>query len=281
RAIAVELNRSGRTTRHGTPWRDFTIAYILRNPIYTGNVSWQRTQAQGKHEPLISPELWETVTALLAQRSRTPPRTKASPHPLTGLLHCGLCGGPVHGVVQQRYRNGRKVPDRERRYYRCSRRDHLKDCTLPYLPAAELERTVLNALNPPAPPELLREIAAALTPAGAQTDRRNELKKCERALARWDDAYEAGDISREEWRTRRQAIHLRQAELQQPAYEPSPTAIAAAMQNLPLIWAVLSPQERKILLHGLLAGVTAHPDGSVTITHNDYSRNIVTSTRKL
>lgn len=263
RAIALELNRRNLKTRQGAAWSAFTIGYILRNPIYTGQVSWQGTPSQGTHQPLISAATWEAANALLSVRSRTPPRTKANQHPLTGILRCGLCGAPVAGVVQQRYRNGEKVPGRERRYYRCSRRDRLKVCTLPYLPATAIEQAVLTALDFPL--GRLTEIAAALLP-GQQADHRAELTKLNRALTRWDDAYEAGDLSREEWRKRRDAIRRRQDELQQSPHEATPETIASLTQNLPLIWQGLSPEERKTLLHGLLETVTAHPDGSVTLT---------------
>lgn len=297
RAVAVALNRQGLRTKQGAAWSDFAVSYVLRNPAYVGQVAWQRIQVRGKrsagrrssaeavlvdgaHTAIVTPELWaatERLRSRLAGGEAGAGGGAPAPgrHPLTGLLRCGLCGAPVHGVVQRRYRNGREQAGRERRYYRCSRREHQRDCSLPYLPADVLEAKVLSALPPLAPPDRLREIAAALQGSVSSQDEqaaelKAELRRCERALRRWDEAYESEDISRGEWRERTAPIRARRKELLArvvPAdtREPEPGALAEAMADLPAIWAVLAPAERKVLLHGLVREVTVSADANIRV----------------
>src|SRR4051794_27167345 len=46
-----------------------TIHAILRNPLYIGWFEWNGKTYQGKHEPLVSVELWEQVQGVLDGRS--------------------------------------------------------------------------------------------------------------------------------------------------------------------------------------------------------------------
>jgi site-specific DNA recombinase len=45
-----------------------TVHSILRNRIYTGWFEWNGKMIQGRHEPLISVELWERVQAVMDGR---------------------------------------------------------------------------------------------------------------------------------------------------------------------------------------------------------------------
>jgi site-specific DNA recombinase len=304
RPIALALNRQGLRTKQGAAWSDFTVRYVLRNPAYVGMVGWQRVVVRGKrrrpdgaplpvlvegeHQPLVSRETWEAARALLAGRRTLPPRAAANQHPLTGLARCGLCGAPIHGVIQRRYRDGAAVAGAERVYYRCSRRNRQGGCTLPYLPGPALELRVVAALPPVGSPAVLEAVARELGRPGpeAQVDAGEvllaELRRAERARRRWDEAYEAGDIGREEWRervgtTRRKEQEAREALAalgplaasggagDRPASRPTPADLAAVMADLPAIWAALNPVERKTLLHGLVAEVVVQPDSTVTV----------------
>ncbi|HYF93788.1 MAG TPA: recombinase family protein [Symbiobacteriaceae bacterium] len=296
RAVAAELNRRGARTKQGARWTDFAVSYVLRNPVYMGKVSWQRIQSRGKraggrhmnpdavlvdgdHPPLVPSALWQAAAARLRQGRGKAPRTAGSPHPLTGLAVCGLCGAPVHGVTQRRYRNGAAVPGRERRYYRCSGREADGVCTLPYLPADALEQRVLAAIPPLAAPGDLVRIVAAFSGEEAGDDRRQrqpglkaELRRCGQAVRRWDEAYEAGDISRHEWRERTLPLQARRRELQRELAEaaettaPDPGAVAGLLARPENVWGALQAGERRVVLHCLVASVAVLPDGTVTVT---------------
>ncbi|MBP2019577.1 site-specific DNA recombinase [Symbiobacterium terraclitae] len=122
--IANRLNEAGvRTKRGGARWYRGTVAKILRNRGYIGELQVNRydargigvqrqlpktrrtrvlTQAERPREewvtiripPLITRELWDEVQAV----RRTNPRRLAQQRDglLSGLMACGYCGGPVH-----------------------------------------------------------------------------------------------------------------------------------------------------------------------------------------
>lgn len=293
RTIARKLNGQGWRTRQGALWTDFAISYILRNPVYAGKVAWQRISkggkrgnrrsgteeaivVQGSHPPLIAQETWAAAQATLACRHRTPPRAVTARHLLTGVARCGLCGSPVHGVVQRRYAGGRALFGRERLYYRCSQRDR-GGCRLPYLPGPDLERRLVDALDSLAPAETLSQVVTALYPevlTPRDQDRKaleTELKKLQRARRRWDEAYANEDIDRREWQeriaplqARRVAVEAELGALDLPmGAVPEPKEVCEALGQFALVWAELTPAERKLVLQSLLTRIEVGADGSL------------------
>ena len=82
REIADWLNDAGFRARSGRRFSKDTVADMLRNPFYKGFVAYRqgsRDQSAGelfpgKHEPIVSPELWDLCRRIRVQR-RGAPRT--------------------------------------------------------------------------------------------------------------------------------------------------------------------------------------------------------------
>lgn len=113
--IANKLNDMGFKTRKNEKWSSNTIKGIVTNPIYIGNVVWDRRKekityqdgkiikqrprntdyicVKGIHEALITPEVFEKAQQI--NKSRSHPATRADRNttinPLVGLLYC-RCG---------------------------------------------------------------------------------------------------------------------------------------------------------------------------------------------
>lgn len=305
RALANALNAEGIRTKSGTEWTDFGISYILSNPIYTGKVTWGRLVAHGRrrharsgtsdgddvivveglHEPIVDAATWQAVQELKAQRRKLS-RAATGPHCLTGVARCGLCGGPVHGFVQRRYRQGKAVAGKERAYYRCSNRNHKDRCQLPYLAAEELEAKVLAEIGELGEKPVLDAVVAELvneTGPGSrqsQIDELNaELKKLERKCQRWDSLFEEGAISKDEWRTKTMDLREKHKEKRLALADlvrntPAPlnaAEVAQVLTDLPLVWRALSPDERKVVLQALVVAVIVHAGGYVTVRLREYS----------
>ena len=92
-------------------WTGASVAGILKNPTYTGDLVQGRTRSAGyktrrrvrvppqewvvapaAHEPLVEKAVFEQIQRQMAGR-RTTPRNPPRVRPLTGLVRCGLCGG--------------------------------------------------------------------------------------------------------------------------------------------------------------------------------------------
>jgi site-specific DNA recombinase len=77
---------------------------ILRNRLYTGQFEWDGKLFQGKHQPLISMELWERVQGVLDGRNASKAKRGKHDFAFSGLIACAKCGCSVVGEVKkQRY----------------------------------------------------------------------------------------------------------------------------------------------------------------------------------
>src|SRR5215472_9086329 len=72
-----------------------TIHTILRNRLYTGWFEWNGKLIQGRHEPLVSVELWERAQGVLDGRYAKKHRRMTHYFAFSGLIACSKCGCSV------------------------------------------------------------------------------------------------------------------------------------------------------------------------------------------
>ena len=87
-----------------------TIHNILRNRIYYGEYEWNGRIFRGRHEPLISHEVWERVQKVLYGRKGQKLRRSKWDFAFSGVVTCGHCGCAMVGEMKK----GRYV------YYHCT-----------------------------------------------------------------------------------------------------------------------------------------------------------------
>lgn len=114
-AIAREMNRRGWITRRGNPFERRTVARILSNRFYVGEVSWNGITFQGTH-PLQKSiaDVFEENQKRMVSESYVVNRRQVSSckHWLSGLLTCYICGATLSVT---RSNNPKKRPD----YFQC------------------------------------------------------------------------------------------------------------------------------------------------------------------
>lgn len=316
RAIAIWLNASY-PKPGGSQWGDYQVSYILSNPVYMGRLAWNRVMSGGKrknsartgnaatpdlilvdgeHVPIVTPEVWEAAQATKDRRKSMAPRQATGGHVLTGIAVCGLCGGPISGVTQKRYKDGVELPSKAKHYYRCSRRDHYKSCDLPWQQIPLIEQRVLEQLTYLAEPSTMRQLAEQLMDQHDVHEHRRRigelevrLRGLERKRGMWDDLLaaerdEAGSgITQAEWRERTAEIRQEQASIREDLEQlrrntPIPVDVASLaeqMRNLVEIWEELLPRERKTVLQALVEQVVIHPDGTVKVLPKVYGQQEV------
>jgi len=77
---------------------------ILRNRLYTGQFEWNGKLIQGRHQPLVSVELWDRVQGILDGRNATKAKRGKHDFAFSGLIACVKCGCSVVGEIKkQRY----------------------------------------------------------------------------------------------------------------------------------------------------------------------------------
>ena len=89
-----------------------SMSRVLKNPIYYGVFSWNGKLYNGKHEPLISKQLFDRVQEAM-EFVQKPKLTKHN-FPYAGLLACGHCGCAV--TAEKKW----KKSGREYVYYHCT-----------------------------------------------------------------------------------------------------------------------------------------------------------------
>ena len=175
RGVAVALNRQGFRTRGWEPveregrvvrkghapaeWTSVSVKSVLLQPINAGTLVYNRRTVKGKTavprpaeehvivegfcEPIFTREEMDELLRVAAEIEGTPPGTAVSPHLLSGLVECA-CGTKMYGIHSSvttkrgRYRVG---------YYRCRRASHKGTCAAKQVPAAVVERVVIDELR--------------------------------------------------------------------------------------------------------------------------------------
>ncbi len=87
--------------KSGNPIPTSTLQTILRNRLYTGWYEWNGKLYQGKHEPLVTIELWERVQRVLDGRNASKHRRMRHDFAFSGLIACAKCGCSVVGEIKK------------------------------------------------------------------------------------------------------------------------------------------------------------------------------------
>ena len=110
--VALKARAAGLVHRRsGAPIPVSKVHSILRNRIYTGEFEWKGHRYRGKHEPLVSQDLWNHVQGVLDGRhAKKCKRGSKHDFAFSGLISCGHCGCALVGEIKK----GRYI------YYHCS-----------------------------------------------------------------------------------------------------------------------------------------------------------------
>lgn len=114
RKTCHNLNAAGRFNRSGNPWALVSIRRILTNPTYIGTLCYAKRRTRGDrllnngkddwitvpnaHAAIIKKADFEKTQAILSASARPKPWGESSPHLLTGLGRCSVCGSRIVGT---------------------------------------------------------------------------------------------------------------------------------------------------------------------------------------
>jgi site-specific DNA recombinase len=185
--LSMELNRQGKTSATGKHWRYDAVGDIIQNPVYTGCYAFGRGRhgkfhqcAEGStivrggksrkgappiisikdnHPALVDEATFEKAQAKLASRRMEKRRPSAKNYPLSGVLRCGHCGGPMTGSANRN--NAQQMV----RYYTCAKSVH-GVCAFHRMNADSIERQMSEIvqdvlLGPSVEAALRQELTAA------------------------------------------------------------------------------------------------------------------------
>lgn len=298
RAIANQLNHEGHRSKKGNTFSSNSIREIIINPVYVGVVRYNRFEGwsekrrrgknsnpiliEGKHEAIISQDIWDKVQALFQQKSKESPRVYDSKNLLTGLIRCPQCNSTmVASRTVNTLRDGTKIV---RRYYSCGqfRTKGSSVCRANSVQADYAEQYVLDRMKEVlSKPKILKDIVAEINKKKVEGigPLEQELKSIEINLQQLVekkrkimDVYESDVIDRNTLTTRmdeltadEDAFHVRKAEI---SYELGDTSCQEVsyeqtrflVEKLCELIGSSSFEQSKTLLHMAIREIQLTPD---------------------
>ena len=137
RALSQKLYDEGFIYKPNTPKAYKTqLENILKNPFYYGMVVFKKTLYAGKHQPLISKDLFDR-TQLAFRKDNKPKHFEPREFLFAGMVKCSKCGCNISGEIKK----GKYI------YYSCTggrgecEQQHI------YIPEAKIEKQIIQALE--------------------------------------------------------------------------------------------------------------------------------------
>lgn len=265
--------------KSGNPVPVSTAHMILRNRLYTGQFEWNGKLHQGKHEPLVSLELWERVQGVLDGRRATKHRRVKHDFAFSGLITCAQCGCSVVGEIKkQKYV-----------YYHCTGhadkgQGNPSDCRRKYVREEVLEQRFTEMLDRlHFDGEVMAWVGQALKASHADERRDHEeaIRRLEAEHKRLEDRIHAMYLDKLDgrvdntffdrmsagWREEQNRC-LRQIEQHQTAeqsYMEEGIRLLDLARNARRLFSGQEPREKRRLLNFVLSNCEWH-DGEVTAT---------------
>ncbi|WP_437660371.1 recombinase family protein [Sorangium sp. So ce1182] len=244
RQVAQRLEQQGVASRSGRLWKTSTLGGLVRNRVYVGCAHHQKYEAVEPRRPrdrhsyrrrrkssfrrrseeqwisarvpaLIDEELFAKAQQRLRYNRRRTAGQAKHPYLLRGLLLCTACGRRLWARAADSGGRG------EYRYYSCGGRDRFSGldatpCPRPALRADGVEHVVWQDLERwlQEPEQLAAQLEAQQDKAHTrleayERERRRlvrEARAIEGAISRLVDAYQAGAITLDELRARRERL---------------------------------------------------------------------------
>lgn len=120
--VAAFLNANGITKSRKGRFTPSSLHIVLTNPLYKGMIRWNGEEYPGRHEPLVSPAVWERCQQVMAGRNPNEPGNVSGSQgdfAYRGLIRCAVCGcmvGPYEVI-----KKGKEGAEPKRYvYYACS-----------------------------------------------------------------------------------------------------------------------------------------------------------------
>jgi site-specific DNA recombinase len=277
--IAALLNRESIRGQSGQTdaWRQSTIARMLRNPIYAGRVRIKQKEFAGEHEAIIEPELFAATQELAKRRADMAPRTKNTPHLLSGIATCGQCGRNLR-THQQVSRIG-SIPYVS---YRHTRTATSTPCLTIYKAATALEQAVIDEVRRQCLDPQLR--SSALQIARSEFGSKQAPLACEKEqllrtltdadaeFAKWAerltkgliDEHQFGILNQKQMEDRR-ALRQRLEQIEAELARGEDLALTMeevehALDDFMGVWDILSPEERREMMRAIIEQLRVYPE---------------------
>ncbi len=191
------LGKRGVRSSNGKAVGRSFVSRLLSNPIYYGHFLYAGEVHEGKHEPIITKDLFDKANAILNRRWRnSPTQDAAQPKAFAGLLRCAECGSAITAEIQKGHI-----------YYRCTKKNKAQPCRQSYVREEALDTEISSLLKPYAlradwADEMLTRVKeekkrTAQSDAQVAAQKRGEIEKINLRLQKLLDSFLDEIIDRE------------------------------------------------------------------------------------
>ena len=229
RSLAMDLGDRGLRSKYGKRPDNRFIEYMLTNSTYTGKIRYAPdgsrafsnrkldneniVEVDGKHEPIISKELWEKVQKIYADQkakyTKYARRDQPIQYMLKGLVRCSNCGGTlILGATTSKKSNNRSLQCHNYNRGQCKVSHSV---TNPKLEAALIERLETAVGNKQF--NIIPQRPKKSAPA--EVDYEKLIAVEQRRLARAKEAYLAEIDTLEDYKRHKTAAEARIKELEE------------------------------------------------------------------
>lgn len=235
RQIARKLNEMGVMSRHGNPFENRTVEYILTNPVYIGKLRRSLTGdrsdryheqdqcVDGQHQPIITQEVFDAVQAKRADTKKMYKKYARHDQPvqfmLKGMVRCDHCGGTL-------------IMSSTGKYLQCHNYGRGK-CKISHaISIAKINAAVLDKIREDLEdPDFESRVIKQNVPKSAESPIPALIEKEERKLERVREAFEAGIDTLDEYRQNKQRITERLSALRAELIEVVPAPDTSAFRG--------------------------------------------------
>lgn len=99
--LTKTMKKEGLRNERGNPVSRTRIHKLLQDPYYYGKNIWMGQITDGKHEPLISKDLFDLVQEKLSIKFGGKPKYSTHSYVFKGKMHCEECGGTIAWGLQK------------------------------------------------------------------------------------------------------------------------------------------------------------------------------------
>ena len=287
RSLAEHLNREGIRPNRGDDKakhnRSKAIIFtgdvlkdLIGNPSYVGKILVDGELAQGLHPALVDEQTWRTCQEVKKRNVRrtSKARTKHT-YPLTPILLCARCGGPMHGETDIR-------KGRIQRYYGCHVARRNRSAVHPSGPRCDARMFKSELLEDAIHHELSRlvpsgEMHAALrnrlrSGGRLSTSRRTAaaaIQRLDHQLDRARRLYEYGEYDWETFCKRRDELNEQKAQFEHRTESETVDIewCESQLVDFSRVWEAADSSQRERLVAGIFEHLEAEalPEGSLRV----------------
>lgn len=199
RSLAKKMSEEGFRMSATVKCNKKNVEMILNNPIYMGDFNFKGVRYEGKHEPIVSRELYQEVQRVIKNQTST--RANKRQFLFSGLFKCSHCGCALVGELHK----GKYI------YYHCTGNKG-GDCKRKYIPERKLEEALLTILeNLKLSDETAKIVMTAIKKElknnldygqSQATEVRKQIETLQKRLSKLLDLYTDGDIDKKAYDTK-------------------------------------------------------------------------------